>query len=67
MPLRVLLTGKLHGPEMAMSIALLHKAGSTDIVAPQAGFIPLSERFEILRKLDWEALKKDQPVAAAST
>ncbi|KAJ0242162.1 Glutamate--tRNA ligase [Hirschfeldia incana] len=73
MPLRVLLTGKLHGPEMATSIVLIHKAGSPGIVAPQAGFVSMEERFKILREMDWEALNKGESVpleptaAAAST
>ncbi|VVB17956.1 unnamed protein product [Arabis nemorensis] len=60
MPLRVLLTGKLHGPEMATSIVLIHKAGSPGIVAPQAGFVSMEERFKILREVDWEALNKGE-------
>lgn len=60
MPLRVLLTGKLHGPEMAPSIILLHKAGSSGIVVPQAGFVSIEERFKILKELDWEALNKGE-------
>ncbi|KDP24924.1 hypothetical protein JCGZ_24302 [Jatropha curcas] len=61
MPLRLLLTGKLHGPEMGSSVILLHKAGNSGIVTPQAGFVTLSERFEILRQVNWEALNEDQP------
>lgn len=60
MPLRVLLTGKLHGPEMATSIVLIHKAGSPGIVVPQAGFVSMEERFKILREVDWEALNKGE-------
>uniref|UniRef100_A0A2P2IPN2 Glutamate--tRNA ligase, chloroplastic/mitochondrial n=1 Tax=Rhizophora mucronata TaxID=61149 RepID=A0A2P2IPN2_RHIMU len=60
MPLRVLLTGKLHGPDIGASVLLLHQAGSCEIVSPQAGFVTLNERFEILRQMDWEALNKDQ-------
>lgn len=71
MPLRVLLTGKLHGPDMASSVALIHKAGVCDVVASQAEFVPLNERFKILRQLDWEALSKGEPrmeaTVAAST
>ncbi|XP_028770215.1 glutamate--tRNA ligase, chloroplastic/mitochondrial-like isoform X3 [Neltuma alba] len=62
MPLRLLLTGKLHGPDMGASIILLHKAGVTGIVDPQVGFITLEERFKMLRQIDWEALSKDQPL-----
>lgn len=66
MPLRVLLTGKLHGPDMGASVVLLHKAGICGVVAPQAEFIPLNERFKILRQLDWEALSKDPPLVEAT-
>ncbi|KAJ8769031.1 hypothetical protein K2173_024027 [Erythroxylum novogranatense] len=61
MPLRLLLTGKLHGPDMGTSILLLHKAATSGIVSPQAGFVSLSERFAILRQMDWERLNEDQP------
>ncbi|XP_010461351.1 PREDICTED: glutamate--tRNA ligase, chloroplastic/mitochondrial [Camelina sativa] len=67
MPLRVLLTGKLHGPEMATSIVLIHKAGSPGIVVPQAGFVSMEERFKILREIDWEALNKGGSVPIEST
>ncbi|KAL1366907.1 hypothetical protein HN51_020949 [Arachis hypogaea] len=62
MPLRLLLTGKLHGPDMGASVVLLYKAGTTSIVAPEAGFVTLDERFKILRQIDWETLSKDHPV-----
>lgn len=57
MPLRVLLTGKLHGPDMGESLLLIYKAGKCDAVAAhQSGFVPLEERFKMLRELDWELL-----------
>ncbi|MED6110105.1 Glutamate--tRNA ligase, chloroplastic/mitochondrial [Stylosanthes scabra] len=62
MPLRLLLTGKLHGPDMGASVVLLYKAGTTSIVAPEAGFVTLDERFKILKEIDWETLSKDHPV-----
>ncbi|KAL5707270.1 glutamate--tRNA ligase [Ranunculus cassubicifolius] len=61
MPLRVLLTGKLHGPDMGASVLLLHKAGKSGLVAPEAGFINLEERFKMIREIDWEGFNKDQP------
>ncbi|KAJ4715807.1 Glutamate--tRNA ligase [Melia azedarach] len=60
MPLRMLLTGKLHGPDMGASIVLIHKAGVHGIVSPQAKFVTLDERVKMLRQIDWEALNKDQ-------
>ncbi|CAJ1948807.1 unnamed protein product [Sphenostylis stenocarpa] len=62
MPLRVLLTGKLHGPDMGASVVLLYKAVTTVVVAPEAGFVTLDERFKMLRQINWETLSKDQPV-----
>lgn len=71
MPLRVLLTGKLHGPDMGASILLLHEAGKSDVVAAEAGFIPLDERFNMLRQLDWNSLRQDwtrlEPAATLSS
>lgn len=68
MPLRVLLTGKLHGPDMGDSVLLLHKAGTCGIVSSEVGFVTLNERFGILKEVDWEALNKDQlPLETAAT
>ncbi|XP_020268128.1 glutamate--tRNA ligase, chloroplastic/mitochondrial [Asparagus officinalis] len=68
MPLRVLLTGKLHGPDMGSSIILIHKAGKCGILGPQASFVALDERFKMLKELDWEAFSSgeqpQEPVAA---
>lgn len=66
MPLRVLLTGKLHGPEMGASVLLLHTAETSGVVNPGAGFVTLNERFKMLRQLDWEALINDQPILEAA-
>jgi len=60
MPLRVLLTGNLHGPDMGASIALIHKAGICGAVTPQSNFITLDERFRILKEVDWESLVKEE-------
>lgn len=61
MPLRVLLTGKLHGPDMGAAMLLIYKAGSGGVVSPQSGYVSLDERFKILRQVDWESLSKDNP------
>lgn len=62
MPLRVLLTGKLHGPDMAATMILLHRAGRCGIVVPETVFVRLDERFKLLREIQWDALNKDQPL-----
>lgn len=65
MPLRVLLTGKLHGPDMGGSIALIHKAGICGAVT-QSNFVTLDERFRILKEVDWESLVKEHESPAES-
>ncbi|CAA7409485.1 unnamed protein product [Spirodela intermedia] len=67
MPLRVLLTGKLHGPEMGGSIALLYEAGKSGVVGPEVGFLTLDERFKLLRDLDWEAFRDSEPQLESAT
>ncbi|KAL8267971.1 hypothetical protein R6Q59_001769 [Mikania micrantha] len=66
MPLRVLLTGKLHGPDMGESIVLIYRAGTSGIVTPQVGFVPLEQRLESLKQVNWEAFAKVEPAPVAS-
>lgn len=66
MPLRVLLTGKIHGPDMGASIILLHQAGTTGVVNTQFGFVTLDERIKILQEIDWESFRTD-PAALEPT
>lgn len=61
MPLRVLLTGKLHGPDMGAGLLLVYKAGRCGVVAPHSEFVTLDERFKILRQVEWESLNTDNP------
>ncbi|KAK4437543.1 Glutamate--tRNA ligase, chloroplastic/mitochondrial [Sesamum alatum] len=62
MPLRVLLTGKLHGPDMGAGLLLIYKAGKCGVVAPGSGFVTLDERFKMLREIEWETfIGKDNP------
>ena len=62
MPVRVLLTGKLHGPDIGASVLLLHRAGASNVIAPQAGFVTLDQRFKMLREIEWESFNKDESV-----
>ncbi|PKU65982.1 Glutamate--tRNA ligase, chloroplastic/mitochondrial [Dendrobium catenatum] len=55
MPLQLLLTGKLHGPEISGSIILIYKAGICGVISPQASFKTLDKRFKMLREIAWEA------------
>ncbi|KAF3320123.1 glutamate--tRNA ligase [Carex littledalei] len=69
MPLRVLLTGKLHGPDMGGSISLIYKAGQCGAVNLQSGFVSLDERIKILKEVDWDLLNKEpeaQPESVGS-
>ncbi|GAA0186574.1 aminoacyl-tRNA synthetase [Lithospermum erythrorhizon] len=62
MPLRVLLTGKHHGPDMGASMLLIYKASTSDVVVPQSGFVLLDRRFEMLREVNWNSFSEDQPI-----
>ncbi|EFJ14774.1 hypothetical protein SELMODRAFT_180792 [Selaginella moellendorffii] len=66
MPLRMLLTGELHGSDLGSSMVLLHKAAQQQCVtAPQ--FTPLSSRISQLKELDWSKLQEDhQTIEAAA-
>ncbi|KAK9051866.1 hypothetical protein SSX86_028495 [Deinandra increscens subsp. villosa] len=66
MPLRVLLTGKLHGPDMGESIVLIYRAGTSGIVTPQVEFVPLEQRLDSLKQVNWEAFSKVEPATVAS-
>ncbi|XP_027089257.1 glutamate--tRNA ligase, chloroplastic/mitochondrial-like isoform X2 [Coffea arabica] len=67
MPLRVLLTGKLHGPEMGSTVLLLYKAGKSGAVASQVEFLTLDQRFNLLREIEWTSFQRDQPVLQSAT
>ncbi|XP_057494865.1 glutamate--tRNA ligase, chloroplastic/mitochondrial-like isoform X1 [Actinidia eriantha] len=62
MPLRLLLTGKLHGPDMGATVLLLHRAGISNVVASQAVFVTLDDRFKMLREIQWESFNSNQTV-----
>lgn len=68
-PLRLLLTGKLHGPDMGSSVLLLYKAGKSGATAPEFGFVTLDDRLNFVREVEWTSTQKDQPVleSAASS
>lgn len=67
MPLRVLLTGKLHGPDIGSYVLLLHSAGTCDILASQTRFVTLEERFKSLREIEWESFKNNETVLESAT
>lgn len=67
MPLRVLLTGKLHGPDIGSTVVLLYKAGKSGAVGSHIEFLTLDQRFNLLREVDWTSFQKDQPVLQSTT
>lgn len=62
MPLRLLLTGKLHGPDIGAAVVLLYQAGTTGVIAPEVSFVTIDERVKMLREINWETLSKDHVV-----
>lgn len=66
MPLRVLLTGKFHGPDMGTTILLLHKAGNSAIITSRANFMTLEERIHVLRELDCKSFLEETVVDSSS-
>lgn len=66
MPLRVLLTGKLHGPDIGGSVVLLHIVGNGEIIASQAAFVTLEERIKLLRKVDWDSFNNQTVLESAT-
>eukprot|EP00898_Chlorokybus_atmophyticus_P001590 jgi/Chlat1/2431/Chrsp17S00183 len=53
MPMRICLTGRMQGPELVELLPALKLAEDTQVFTEQAGFVPLSQRMQILR--DWAA------------
>lgn len=66
MPLRVLLTGKLHGPDMGTTILLLQKAGNSAIITSRANFMTLEERIHVLRELDCKSFLEETVIDSSS-
>ncbi|GLJ16385.1 hypothetical protein SUGI_0277860 [Cryptomeria japonica] len=66
MPLRVILTGKLHGPDIGATILFLHKAGNSGIIASSAGFITLEERLHVLRELDLKIFSEEKMAVSSA-
>ena len=53
MPVRVLLTGAMQGPEVGAVLGLIRDGASSGTVTEKAGLVPLDERMKILRSVDW--------------
>jgi len=53
MPVRVLLTGGMKGPEVGSLLGLLREGETSDAVTEKAGLVTLANRIKILREIDW--------------
>ncbi|KAL3684264.1 hypothetical protein R1sor_002286 [Riccia sorocarpa] len=58
MPVRIVLTGRMQGPDIGSTLALLKEGQTSGVVTPEAGLVPLEERKEILRSVDWSAVSQ---------
>jgi glutamyl-tRNA synthetase len=56
MPVRVLLTGSMKGPEVGAVLGLVREGETTGSVTEKAGLVPLDARIKILREVDWAAV-----------
>lgn len=56
MPVRVLLTGGMRGPEVGAILALVRQGESSGAVTEKAGLVTLDERIKILREVDWASV-----------
>lgn len=56
MPVRVLLTGSMKGPEVGAVLDLVREGETTGSVTEKAGLVPLDARIKILREVDWAAV-----------
>lgn len=62
MPLRILLTGSTHGPDVGAILALVDKAGASGCVSGEVDLVTLPERLKLLGSISLEALaSKSEP------
>jgi hypothetical protein len=68
MPLRLLLTGKIVGPEMESAINLLRKAENSGIIGAGAGLVTLDTRMQLLKEVMWDdIICEKSPTAEGET
>ncbi|GJP41602.1 hypothetical protein CLOM_g1256 [Closterium sp. NIES-68] len=66
MPLRVLLTGRMHGPDVGETLLMLHQAAGDQAFGPKAHCVGLEERIRIVREADLAAAGAGAEAVAAS-
>eukprot|EP00246_Nothoceros_aenigmaticus_P003519 TRINITY_DN14694_c0_g1_i1.p1 TRINITY_DN14694_c0_g1~~TRINITY_DN14694_c0_g1_i1.p1 ORF type:complete len:314 (-),score=49.67 TRINITY_DN14694_c0_g1_i1:432-1373(-) len=55
MPVRIALTGRMHGPDIGAAVAAIPKAERSRLIKVDS-FIPLDQRISILRDVNWAAV-----------
>ncbi|CAI5497499.1 unnamed protein product [Closterium sp. Naga37s-1] len=66
MPIRVLLTGCMHGPDVGETLTMLQHAAADKALGPKAHCVGLEERISILRDADLTAAPDAAEAVAAS-
>ncbi|CAI5971208.1 unnamed protein product [Closterium sp. NIES-65] len=66
MPIRVLLTGCMHGPDVGETLTMLQHAAADKALGPKAHCVGLEERISILRDADLTAAPAAAEAVAAS-
>ncbi|CAI7829212.1 unnamed protein product [Closterium sp. NIES-54] len=66
MPIRILLTGCMHGPDVGETLAMLQHATADKALGPKAHCVGLEERISLLRDADLTAAPAGAEAVAAS-
>ncbi|CAI5530600.1 unnamed protein product [Closterium sp. Naga37s-1] len=66
MPIRILLTGCMHGPDVGETLAMLQHAAADKALGPKAHCVGLEERISLLRDADLTAAPAAAEAVAAS-
>lgn len=56
MPVRILLTGRMQGPDIGSVLVLLKEGEVSGTVSSLGGLLPLAQRIQILKEVDWSVL-----------
>ena len=61
MPIRILLTGAMGGPDVGSTLQIFARA--KEVVTDKAGLVSLDERIQIMKEKDWaQAVAPDEGV-----
>ncbi|CAM6111056.1 unnamed protein product [Calypogeia fissa] len=67
MPIRIVLTGRMQGPNIGSVLALLKEGEVNGIVTPRGGLVPLAQRMQILKEVDWSVIPQEVSAPAESS